>query len=33
MKNGKNLLSYALGLVVLGVSVYVVSISWKKGQK
>jgi hypothetical protein len=33
MKNGKNLLAYALGLVALGVTVYVVSKSWKSGQK
>jgi len=33
MKNGKNLLAYALGLVALGVSVYVISVGWKKGQK
>jgi hypothetical protein len=33
MKNGKNLLGYALGLLALGVTIFVVSKSWKAGQK
>jgi hypothetical protein len=33
MKNGKNLLIWAVGLAALGVTVYVASVAWKKGQK
>jgi hypothetical protein len=33
MKNGKNLIGYAIGLVALGVTVYVISKTWKAGQK
>ncbi len=32
MKNGKTLLTWAIGLVALGVTVYVASVAWKKGQ-
>lgn len=33
MKNGKNLLMWAVGVVALGVTVYYVSVAWKKGQE
>jgi hypothetical protein len=33
MKNGKNLLGWAIGLAALGVTVYVVSRTWRAGQK
>lgn len=33
MKNGGKLLGWALGLAALGVTVYVVSKTWKAGQK
>ncbi len=33
MQNGGKLLGYFLGLVALGLTVYVVSKSWKTGQK
>jgi hypothetical protein len=33
MKNGKNLLAYAIGLAALGVTVFVVSKTWRAGQK
>jgi hypothetical protein len=33
MKNGKNLLVWAVGVVALGVTVYYVSVAWKKGQE
>jgi hypothetical protein len=33
MKNGKQILGWALGVVALGVTVYVASLAWKKGQK
>lgn len=33
MNNGKKLIGWAIGLVALGVTVYVVSKSWKSGQK
>ena len=32
MKNGKNLLAWALGLAAIGVTVYVASYAWRKGQ-
>lgn len=31
--NSKNLLGWALGLAALGVTVYVISKTWKAGQK
>lgn len=31
--DGKKLLGYVLGLAALGVTVYVISKSWKTGQK
>jgi len=33
MKNGNQLIKYAIGLVALGITVYVVSAAWKRGQK
>lgn len=33
MKNGKNLLGWVVGLAALGVTVYVISKTWKAGQK
>lgn len=33
MKDGKALLGWVVGLAVLGVTIYVVSKSWKFGQK
>jgi len=33
MQNGNKLLGYAIGLVALGITVYVISKSWKTGQK
>lgn len=33
MKNGNKILGYVVGLVALGVTVYVVSMAWKRGQK
>jgi hypothetical protein len=33
MENGKKLLGWAIGLAALGVTVWVVSKSWKTGQK
>ena len=32
MKNGKQILGIVVGLAVLGVTVYVVSRTWKAGQ-
>ena len=31
--DGKKLLGYVVGLAALGVTVYVISIGWKTGQK
>jgi hypothetical protein len=31
--NGKKLLGWAVGLAALGVTVYVISKTWKSGQK
>ena len=31
--NGKKLLGWAVGLAALGVTVYVISKTWKTGQK
>ena len=33
MKNGNKILGWALGLAALGVTVYVISRTWKAGQK
>jgi hypothetical protein len=33
MKNGNQLVKYAIGLAALGITVYVVSLAWKRGQK
>jgi len=33
MKDGKNLLGWVVGLAALGVTVYVISKTWKAGQK
>jgi hypothetical protein len=33
MKNGNKILGYVVGLVALGVTVFVVSKAWKSGQK
>jgi hypothetical protein len=33
MQNGKKLLGWVVGLAALGVTIYVVSTAWKKGQK
>lgn len=33
MKNGKNVLGWVVGLAALGVTVYVISKTWKAGQK
>jgi len=33
MQNGKKLLGWAVGLAALGVTVWVVSMAWKRGQK
>ena len=33
MQNGGKILAYVLGLAALGVTVYVVSKTWKAGQK
>lgn len=33
MKNGKNILGWVIGLAALGVTVYVISKTWKAGQK
>jgi ABC-type uncharacterized transport system permease subunit len=33
MKNGKQILGWALGIVALGVTVFVASYAWKKGQQ
>lgn len=33
MQNGNKVLGYVLGLALLGVTVYVVSKTWKAGQK
>lgn len=32
MKNGKQILGMVIGLAVLGVTVYVISRTWKAGQ-
>lgn len=33
MKNGSKILGYVVGLVALGVTVFVISKAWKTGQK
>ena len=33
MKNGNKVIGYVVGLAALGVTVYVVSMAWKRGQK
>ena len=33
MKDGKKLLGWVVGLAALGVTVYVISKTWKAGQK
>lgn len=33
MKNGNALMGWAIGLVALGVTVFVISKTWKAGQK
>ena len=33
MKNGNKILGWAVGLAALGVTVYVISRTWKAGQK
>lgn len=33
MKNGNKLLGWAVGLAALGVTVYVISRTWRAGQK
>jgi ABC-type uncharacterized transport system permease subunit len=33
MKNGNRILGFALGLAALGLTVYVASKAWRKGQK
>lgn len=33
MKNGNKIFGWALGLAALGVTVYVISRTWKAGQK
>lgn len=33
MQNGNKLLGWTLGLVALGVTVYVISRTWRAGQK
>jgi len=33
MQNGKNVLGWVVGLAALGVTVYVISKTWKAGQK
>lgn len=33
MKDGNKVLGYVVGLALLGVTVYVVSKTWKAGQK
>jgi hypothetical protein len=33
MKNGKNLVGYVIGLAALGLTVFVISKTWKVGQK
>jgi len=33
MKDGKNVLGWVVGLAALGVTVYVISLTWKAGQK
>lgn len=33
MKDGKNLLGWVVGLAALGVTVYVISKTWRAGQK
>jgi hypothetical protein len=33
MKDGKKVLGWALGVLALGVTIYVASLAWKKGQK
>jgi hypothetical protein len=33
MKNGKNAIGWVVGLALLGVTVYVISRTWRAGQK
>jgi len=33
MKNGSKILGYVVGLVALGVTVFVISKAWRTGQK
>lgn len=33
MQNGKNILGYLIGLAALGLTVFVISKTWRAGQK
>lgn len=33
MQNGKNILGYVIGLAALGLTVFVISKTWRAGQK